>query len=462
MLLSAAQSRVSLIRSSCNKQLLTARSSTIKRTLAFDAVNGRNVVVVDGLRLPFAQASTIYKDEMAVDLQRMVIKGLLTKTALNKHDIDYVICGNVIQEVKTSNIAREACLNAGIPNTVGSHTISQACISSNAAICSGAEKIISGRADVIIAGGVETFSDVPIRLNRKWRQKLIGFPKAMKKGNIAAAQYLFKGPGLMDFFKLETPAIANYTTGEVMGVSSDRLSAKFGISRKDQDLFTIRSHDLAGEAHKSGWYNDEIMPYKSSIEENGIKPGSTIESIGKLKPAFIKPHGTHTAANSSFLTDGASATLIMLETKALELGFKPLAYLRDWSFNACDPFEELLLGPTYCTRTLLTRNKMDISDIGVFEIHEAFAGQVLSNLAAMDSQKFADKSFNGKKVGKIDMDKMNVKGGSLSLGHPFGATGCRIVTTACRRLQNEEQRFALVAACADGGMGHGCILERYP
>lgn len=247
-----------------------------------------------------------------------------------------------------------------------------------------------------------------------------------------------------------------------MGVSSDRLSAKFGISRTDQDLFTIRSHDLADAAHKSGWYNDEIMPYKSSIAENGIKPGSTLESVGKLKPAFIKPHGTHTAANSSFLTDGASATLIMLESKALKLGFKPLAYIRDWTFNACDPFEELLLGPTYCTQTLLSRNNMQISDFGVFEIHEAFAGQVLSNLAAMDSQKFADERFNGKKVGKIDIDKMNIKGGSLSLGHPFGATGCRLVTTASRRLQDEGHSLALVAACADGGLGHGCILERYP
>jgi acetyl-CoA acyltransferase len=143
------------------------------------------------------------------------------------------------------------------------------------------------------------------------------------------------------------------------------------------------------------------------------------------------------------------------------LGYKPLAYLRDWSFKACDPFEELLLGPTYCSQDLLTRNSMSMDDVGVVEIHEAFAGQILSNLTAMDSQTFADEKFGGKKVGKVDMDKLNIKGGSLSLGHPFGATGCRIVTTASRRLQEEQQRFALVAACADGGTGHACILERY-
>jgi acetyl-CoA acyltransferase len=236
------------------------------------------------------------------------------------------------------------------------------------------------------------------------------------------------------------------------------------------------------------WYEGEIIPYKGSTEENGIKADSTIESVSKLKPAFIKPHGTHTAANSSFLTDGASASLVMSEEKALALGFKPLAYLRDWSFKACDPFEELLLvsvdwyymakgkkpwqsflillfawqGPTYCSQEVLTRNNLNLeSDIGVFEIHEAFAGQILSNLEAMRSQKFADEKFGGKRVGEVDMDKMNTKGGSLALGHPFGATGSRLITTASRRLQLENQRFALVAACADGGLGHACILERY-
>jgi len=151
----------------------------------------------------------------------------------------------------------------------------------------------------------------------------------------------------------------------------------------------------------------------------------------------------------------------MSEKRALELGFKPLAYIRDWSFKACDPFEELLLGPTYCSQSVLARQNLNMSDIGVFEIHEAFAGQILSNLTAMNSQKFADDNFDGKKVGEVDMDKLNLKGGSLSLGHPFGATGSRLFTTASRRLQLENERFALIAACADGGLGHACVLERY-
>lgn len=420
-----------------------------------------NVVIVDGVRLPFAMTSTIYESEMAVDLQRMAFKGLVDKVALDKNEIDYIIAGTVIQEVKTSNIAREAALNCGFPITIGAHTVSMACISSNAAICAAADKIRTGHANVAIAGGCETFSDVPIRLTRPLRQKLITLPKAMKKGGALGAIKHLSKLKMKDIFSLETPAIANFTTGEVMGVSSDRLSAKFGVSRAEQDEFTVRSHSLAAKAHSDGWYHGEVIPYKGSTAENGIKGDSSIESVSKLKPAFVKPHGTHTAANSSFLTDGASASLIMSEEKALELGFKPLAYLRDYSFKSCDPFEELLLGPTYCSQQVLQRSKLSMDDIGVFEIHEAFAGQILSNLVAMDSQKFADEKFGGNRVGKIDIQKMNTKGGSLAIGHPFGATGSRLVTTAARRLQDEQQRFALIAACADGGTGHACILERY-
>lgn len=439
---------------------ISSKNSFSTRTSHSD--KSKNIVVIDGVRLPFATASSIYGDEMAVDLQRLAFLGLLNKTAIEKEDIDYVIAGTVIQEVRTSNIAREAAINAGLPNNIGAHTVSMACISSNAAICSGAEKILAGQASVVLAGGCETFSDVPIRLSRPIRKKLITLPKAMKKGGaLGAMKHMFRGLK-SKHISLETPAIANYTTGEMMGVSSDKLSAKFGVSREDQDEMAVRSHVLAGRAHDEGFYKGEIIPYKGLTEENGIKADSTLESIAKLKPAFVKPHGTHTAANSSFLTDGASASLVMSEEKALQLGLKPLAYLRDWSFKSCDPFEELLLGPTYCLEEVLTRNNLNMNiDVGVFEIHEAFAGQILSNLVAMGSQKFADEMFNGKKVGDVPMDRLNIKGGSLALGHPFGATGSRLVTTASRRLQIEQERFALVAACADGGTGHACLLERY-
>jgi acetyl-CoA acyltransferase len=355
--------------SSLSRQALR-RSQVASFSSAANTGHNRNVVVVAGVRLPFAQSSTIYQDELAVDLQRLAITGLLTQTALPKDAIDYVICGNVIQEVKTSNIAREAAMNAGLPYHIGAHTVAQACISANAAIATGAQQIMTGHADVVLAGGVETFSDLPIRLTRGVRQKLITLNKAMKKGGtMGAVQHMLKGLSMKDF-AVETPAIANYTTGEVMGVSSDKLSAKFGVSRQEQDEFTVRSHQLAQKAHDEGFYKEEIVPYKGSTAENGIKGDSTMESVSRLKPAFLKPHGTHTAANSSFLTDGAAVSLLMSEEKAKELGFKPWAYIRDVSFRACNPWDQLLLGPTYCISDILQRNNLSLEDMGVLEIHE--------------------------------------------------------------------------------------------
>jgi acetyl-CoA acyltransferase len=291
------------------------------------------------------------------------------------------------------------------------------------------------------------------------RQRLLKLNKVMKKG-LADKLNVFKGFSLSELAP-EAPAIANYTTGEVMGHSSDRLAAKFGVSRRDQDEFCVRSHLNAAKAHKDGLYVDEIFPVNGSSIENGIKADTTVESVGKLSPAFIKPHGTHTAANSSFLTDGASSALIMSEEKALALGFKPKAYIRAWNYVGVDPFDELLLGPTFATQKVLKQMKLELKDIGVIEFHEAFAGQVLANITALGSEKFAQERGFGKAVGNMDFSKMNTLGGSLSLGHPFGATGARLVTTAANRLQRENQRFALLTACADGGLAHACILERY-
>eukprot|EP01036_Dinobryon_divergens_P025978 gene25978-34578_t len=419
----------------------------------------KNVVIVDGVRIPFTLAGTVYSQYLAVDLARFALKGLLTKTALDPGTIDYLFMGTVIQEPRTSNIAREASMLAGIPISVPSNTITQACISSNQCLTTGAEKILSGQADIIIAAGVETFSDVPIRFSKPIRQRMLQFPKASKKG-IPGILGLLKGLGFKDLAP-EAPAIANYTTGEVMGNSSDRLAAKFGVSRSEQDAFAVMSHHRAAAAHAAGLYVDELVPVDGNVVENGIKADSTIDKASKLNPAFIKPHGTHTAANSSFLTDGASATLIMSEEKALELGFKPKAYIRGWTYAAVDPFEELLLGPTFATSNVLKKLNLTLADIGVIEFHEAFAGQVLSNITAMGSEKFGLERLGGKTVGKIDFDKMNKLGGSLAIGHPFGATGCRLATTASNRLQREQQRFALLTACADGGLAHACVLERY-
>jgi len=419
----------------------------------------KNVVLVDGCRLPFQPSGTTYNKLIAYDLARLALTGIMTKTGVSPKGIDYVLMGTVIQETKNQNIARDAGLAAGIPMEVPSHTVTQACISSNQAICSGINLIQTGQADVVVAGGVETMSDVPIKFSKPIRERMLASRKIKSTSKMLG---LLKGLKLKDLAP-EAPSIKNFITGEVMGSSADRLAETFGVSRREQDEFALRSHHLAAKAHADGIYDDEVISYEGSRAELGCRGDSTIEKLSSLKPAFIKPNGTVTAANASFLTDGASAALIMSEEKALALGYKPKAYLREWTFVSCDPFDEMLLGPAYATSKVLDAAGLQLKDIGVVEFHEAFAGQVLANVNALNSQKFFDEKLGGKtKVGEVPMEKFNIHGGSLSIGHPFGATGARLVTTVANRLIREDQQYGITAACADGGIGHAAIIERYP
>ncbi|PVD23590.1 hypothetical protein C0Q70_16862 [Pomacea canaliculata] len=432
-----------------------------KKTLSRPGV--RNVVLVEGVRTPFLLSGTTYKNLMPHDLARTALQGLLKRTGLPKDAVDYITYGTVIQEVKTSNVAREAALGAGISDRVPAHTVTQACISSNQAITTGIGLIASGQCDTIIAGGVEFMSDVPIRHSRKMRKLMLAMNKA--KTVPARMQLIFQmlTPSALT---PELPAVAEFSTNETMGHSGDRLAAAFKISRQEQDEYALRSHTLADAASKKGLLRDRLTYKVPGVAEpvdndNGIRP-SSMEQLAKLKPAFIKPHGTITAANASFLTDGASACLIMSEEKALAMGFKPLAYLRNFIYVAQDPKDQLLLGPAYATPQILEKSGLALSDISVFEYHEAFAGQILANMKALDSDWFCTNMMKRSgKFGAPPLDKLNLWGGSLSLGHPFGATGVRLVTTAANRLHNEDGQFALVAACAAGGLGHAIIVERY-
>jgi len=325
-------------------------------------------------------------------------------------------------------------------------------------VSTGAEKILSGQADVVLAGGSETFSDVPIRFSKPLRQRFMTAEKAMKRGP-AGILGLLKGLKMKDFAP-EPPAIKNFSTDEVMGHSSDRLAARFGVTRKEQDEYAMRSHLNATKAHSNGKYDNEVLPIDGSREENCIRGDATMQRLSGLKPAFIKPHGTHTAGNSSPLTDGASACIIMSDEKAKQLEQQPRSHIKSWTFVSVDPFEEMLLGPAYAIAKVLKANKLTLNDIDVFEIHEAFAGQVLSNLAALDSEEWCKTQIDSARIGRIPEEKLNRWGGSLSIGHPFGATGVRILTTATNRLHDEDKKLALIAACADGGQAHASLIER--
>ena len=395
------------------------------------------VVILGGGRIPFQPSGTVYKSLSNFDLAKEAILGCIRQTAIEPTHIDHVYMGNVIQEVSTSNVAREASLQAGIPNHVPATTVAQACISSSQCVSLGARDIQTGHGKLILAGGVETFSDVPIRYPKKMRQWLIDFPKISKKGTLPTLKYLSKlNPS---YFKPVPPALANFTTGELMGQTSEKIASRFGVSRMDQDEFTIRSHDLAYDAHSKGLYDSEIYVYKGSRQENNIRQNMQLSKIKTLKPSFIK-NGTHTAANSSGLTDGASCCLIGSQDMANELSMTPLAYLEDSVCIGPDPFQEMLLGPAYSIPKLLQRNNLTLNDIGVFEIHEAFAGQLLANLNALDNQTFCEKQLNMDKLGLIPMDKLNLWGGSLAIGHPLAASNIRNIMTAINRMKKENRK----------------------
>lgn len=424
----------------------------------------KKVVVIDGTRTPFLKSGTEYMDLLSYQLGQYAISGLLKKTGIDPKSVDRVIMGTVISNVKTSNVAREAALTAGIPYTTPCSTVTQACISANQAISSGVEQIMAGQADIVIAGGTDCTSDAPILFNKPMRKKLFNAQKL--KGFGDTLKFIFS-LRLKDFVP-DAPAIAEYTTGKTMGVDCDILSAKYSVAREDQDRFALRSHTLAQKAIDDGILGQEItevaLPPKFTAikQDNGIRVGK-YEKLASLKPAFVKPHGTLTAANSSFLTDGAAVVLLMTEDKAKELGLKPKAYIHNYTFTGSDLKEELLLGPAYAISKVLKRANLELKDMDVVELHEAFAGQVLANIKCLASDEFAkEKLGRDKAVGEVNMDKLNIHGGSLAIGHPFGATGARLVTTVANRLQRENGKYGLLAACAAGAHGHAMILERYP
>lgn len=420
-------------------------------------------VLIDGCRLPFQRSGSGYVDLMAYDMGRIVLRGLLTRTGLPPDRLDRVVMGTVIQDVQTSNVAREASLAAGIPNDVPAFTVTMACISSNQALTSGIDLIRVGLADRIIAGGTETLSDPPIRVGRPVRKRL--FEARHAKGALDYLQ-LLEGLNPRDIIP-EAPSIAEFSTGEVMGESADRLAAAFGVTRREQDEYALRSHQNAARARDDDLLDPELYTaavppdFDPITKDNVIRPDTSLKKLRQLSPAFIKPFGTVTAGNSSALTDGASATLIMAEEVAEADGFTPKAALRDYTYVAQDPGTELLLGPAYAIPQVLDEADLSLDDIDVIELHEAFAGQVLAVLEALQSDTFAEEKLNrSTAVGTVDMDQLNAWGGSLSLGHPFGATGTRLVTTAAHRLRVEDGRWALVAACAAGGQGHALLIER--
>jgi len=423
----------------------------------------KEIVFIDGSRTPFLKSGSDYMDLMSYQLGQYAISGLLSKTGIDPGVIDRVIMGTVIANLQTSNVAREAATTAGVPNHVPCDTVTMACISANRAICNGIADLHAGQADVVLAGGVDNTSDSPIGYTKKMRKKLFKAQKLKTTGDMLR----FASTLRPSDFLPDRPKVAEFSTGRVMGADCDIMAARFQVSRKSQDEFAARSHQLAHQAWENGQLGKEVQSvivepkFGTISRDNGIRGDTTAEKIAKLRPAFDRKFGTLTAANSSFLTDGAAVCLLTTKEKAADLGLPAKARIVDYVFTAQDIRDELLLGPTFAVSKLLQRNKMSLSDFDVIEFHEAFAGQILANIYAMASTEFAQKHLGrDEAVGQVDMSKFNLWGGSLAIGHPFGATGARLLTTTCNRLHAENGRYGLLAACAAGAHGHAMIVER--
>ena len=422
----------------------------------------QKIFFIDGVRTPFQASGTGYKNLDCYQLGSKALNGLITKFNHDiKNNVDYVIMGNVIQDSKTSNIARESMLISNFDYKIPSYSVTMACISSNKSITEAVNLINANQASSVVAGGSETMSDLPIKLSKKLRLKLF---ESRKWKSINSTLKGLSSLKIKDF-SLETPSITEFSTKETMGLSADKLSELWGVSRKEQDEFAYRSHKNASHASKNNLLDDVLITINDSNdivdEDNIIKHDTSIVKLKKLNPAFRKNNGTITPGNASSLTDGASACLISNEEYIKKYNLKPKSEIIDYIYTGTNPKNELLLGPAYSIAKILERNNLTLNDFDIFEIHEAFAGQVLANLNALNSDKFKEDNQLKEKIGLIPIEKLNNWGGSLSLGHPFAATGVRLLNHSSNRLIKEDGELSLIASCAAGGLGHAMIVKRH-
>jgi acetyl-CoA acyltransferase len=423
---------------------------------------GRRVAIIAGVRTPFAKSGTTLKGISAIQLGKLCVAELIQRTEIDGKLVEAIVYGTVVPSVVAPNIAREVSLLPMLPKGCQAFTVSRACASANQAITDAADQIALGHADVVIAGGAESLSNVPILHSRGMSEALVAASRAKSLGGRVKALARVRPRDLVPI----TPAIAEPSTNETMGESAEKMAKINAIPRELQDQFALRSHRLAAAGTHDGRLTAEIAPlfvpptFQAMSSDNGIRSDTSIEQLRALKPVFDRRNGTVTAGNSSPLTDGGSAVLLMSESRAKSLGYSPLAYIRSYSYAALDPGEQLLMGPVLAAPVALQRAGLSLANIDLIEMHEAFAAQVLCNLQGLASREWAERAGFSQPVGEVDRSRLNVMGGSIAIGHPFGATGGRILTTLCNELARRGGQFGLMTVCAAGGMGHAMVVER--
>ena len=447
------------------------------------AKSPRDVVLVDGIRTPFAKSDTKLKNVHPAELGRTALKEVLARTNLDPALVEEVIVGNTGNPADAVNIGRVVALNAGIPQKTSAYTVHRNCASALESISNGFEKIKSGTLDVVAAGGTESMSQMPLLFSKEFSkifgqlgsarttgQRLGALGSLLKADVKQVMELMTTGPMQKSPHKPVISIVEGLTdpfVGKNMGETAEILAKEFGISREEQDTFALRSHQKAAAAMKNGTLAQEITPvflppkFKEVVSEDfGPRENQSMEALAKLRPFFDKRTGTVTAGNACPITDGAAMVLMMSREKAEALGYKPVASIRGYAFAGLEP-ERMGLGPVYSTPIALKRAGLTMKDIGLCELNEAFAAQVIACMKAFASDKFAKEKLNlGSAVGEIDPDKINVNGGAIALGHPVGATGTRLVVTLMKEMQRRNVQFGLATLCIGGGQGGAMVLER--
>ncbi|GHA15130.1 3-ketoacyl-CoA thiolase [Arenicella chitinivorans] len=418
------------------------------------------VAVVAGARTPFLRIATGFSELPARTLAAKLVKELVQRADLDRSTVEKLVFGQVVMAPDAPNIAREIVMSANLPTSTDSYSVSRACASSYQSAADIALNIQSGIIDTGIAGGCDVMSQPPISFNKKMTEAMVR--SSYSKGSKLKA---FKGIGLRDLMPTQ-PAIKEPSSELTMGQAAEKMAKENGISRADQDALAHRSHTNAAQAWEQGWFDAQVAPiltgrdYTPVSKDNLFRADSELSKYAKLKPVFDRQYGSVTAANSSPLTDGASAVVLMREDKAKALGYTPLGYIKSFAFAALDPNWQMLMGPSFATPKALDLAGLSLADIDLIDMHEAFAAQVLSNTQAFASKQFAQERLNREQaIGEIDFDKLNITGSSISLGHPFAATGTRQLTQMLYDLQRTGKQHGLITACAAGGLGAAMVLE---
>lgn len=425
--------------------------------------NGRRAVIIGGVRTPFVRAFGKLLKVDSIGLGVSTVGSLLERFDVPHREIDGVVWGGVILPGLAPNVGREIVLDLELPHSVEAYTVTRACASGLQAITSAVSAIERGDADVMIAGGSDSTSNAEIKLPQKVVHALapLAFGKATPADMLGVMSQLVPLSEILP----KRPRIAERSTGQVMGEAAEEMARRNEISREAQDAFAAESHHRAAAAVRSGRFDREVAPIELPNgdrvhADDLIRADTSVEKLEKLRPVFAKD-GTLTAGNSSPLTDGGAAVLLMSEEKAKALGYRPLAAFRSFAYTGVDPADQLLMGPATAMPKALARAGLELSDIDLVDMHEAFAAQVLSILKMLASKAFAEQRLGrSAAVGEVDMSRLNVHGGSVAIGHPFGATGARMVITMANELVERGAQTALLGICAAGGLGAGAVLER--